>query len=663
MSSLNHEAASNTIKTAAQKDLQHVPTATTKSSQATPDETDEDYFFNNGTAFTVELEQFITRTEQCDFDAISLADPLVRIHPHVRTRVLKILLQHLEVSKVPESRSRIDDTFKSRIICFMIIITITISETPSNEDNDLIEFYLPGIIKWCLYFIRADITSDHSCIEFRRKLLRVSPAGFFRFSQIPGVSEKLPSIPCALELAMWNWLLAETPGSDVMIDAALKHERCTILHYIITQNTAKDINLDRLIEAADGDLELLKKKSVARLASVLENNVMESDDVDAIVWSAAGLLDHGTTRTRAPFHEAGMIDILTKVYVKAARESNASITIGLACTIFPIVTLHLEDTIGFTWILEALNAGLMEGVLECLSKLTLVPNNDAYGVMMRTLLDGMLPQYFVYKSIVESAKKAIDALDYNKVKHSTYEPLFSRMRNLLEGRALLAKGDPLRYRAYCAKCLKHQADLKRCGRCEYTLYCSHDCQTADWNNGHKDFCRRMKGVYHPYNPDSLTASDRRFVHELIHFDVMCNRVDLGALARKKYPNTRVSELIITADYTMTPRDLDILTADDVNTLIYTGVLMKRMRIDFEAGPLLEMAKKCARTLVIGMFQLGMYAPGIVVTPVPSLVMIDETVRLELDEDGKKAQELFTADKRPPTDVRFPNTDYQSNRKP
>ncbi|KIJ48209.1 hypothetical protein M422DRAFT_247998 [Sphaerobolus stellatus SS14] len=451
MSSPNHEAASNTIITAAQTDLQHDPTATTKSSQATPDETDEDYFSNNGTAFIVELEQLITRAEQCDFDAISLAEPLVKIHPHVRTRVLKILLQHLEASKVPESRSRIDDTFRSRIACFTNIISITISETPSTEDNGLIEFYLPGIIKWCLYFIRVDITSDSSWIKYSRKLIQVSPASFYRFSQIPGVSEKLPDMPCALELAMWNWLLAETPDDDIMTDMTVKYGRCTILHHIITRKKGKDIDLDCLIEAAGGDLELLKKKSVARLAAVLENNVMDWRDVYAIVWSVTALLYHGTTRTRAPFHEAGMIGILTKFYAKSARESNASITIGLACTLFPVIALHVEDTFGFTWTLEAINAGLMEGVLECLSKLKLVPDNDVYDVMMATLLDGTLPRYFVYKSIVEAAKKAIDALDYNKVKYATYERLFNRMTNLLEGRALLAKGDPLRYRAYCAK--------------------------------------------------------------------------------------------------------------------------------------------------------------------------------------------------------------------
>lgn len=43
----------------------------------------------------------------------------------------------------------------------------------------------------------------------------------------------------------------------------------------------------------------------------------------------------------------------------------------------------------------------------------------------------------------------------------------------------------------CAWCSKENDSLK-CGKCFRALYCSDECQAADWTLGHKQLCMAMK---------------------------------------------------------------------------------------------------------------------------------------------------------------------------
>ena len=42
--------------------------------------------------------------------------------------------------------------------------------------------------------------------------------------------------------------------------------------------------------------------------------------------------------------------------------------------------------------------------------------------------------------------------------------------------------------AACDNCGRPERELKACGRCKLTRYCSKECQVAHWKTGHKRFC-------------------------------------------------------------------------------------------------------------------------------------------------------------------------------
>ncbi len=49
---------------------------------------------------------------------------------------------------------------------------------------------------------------------------------------------------------------------------------------------------------------------------------------------------------------------------------------------------------------------------------------------------------------------------------------------------------PHKMQGSCTTCKKASSELKRCAKCSTTLYCSRDCQKADWKT-HKKVCGKQ----------------------------------------------------------------------------------------------------------------------------------------------------------------------------
>lgn len=46
----------------------------------------------------------------------------------------------------------------------------------------------------------------------------------------------------------------------------------------------------------------------------------------------------------------------------------------------------------------------------------------------------------------------------------------------------------------CFRCLEHTTDLCRCAGCQRAVYCSVECQLADWHIAHKHHCNAFQRV-------------------------------------------------------------------------------------------------------------------------------------------------------------------------
>ena len=58
---------------------------------------------------------------------------------------------------------------------------------------------------------------------------------------------------------------------------------------------------------------------------------------------------------------------------------------------------------------------------------------------------------------------------------------------------------------YCKKSRKEVIKLKCCARCKFYYYCSKECQTKDWKDGHQKRCILVNHVFDSNNRKTNTA--------------------------------------------------------------------------------------------------------------------------------------------------------------
>ncbi|KAK6991882.1 MYND-type domain-containing protein [Favolaschia claudopus] len=97
--------------------------------------------------------------------------------------------------------------------------------------------------------------------------------------------------------------------------------------------------------------------------------------------------------------------------------------------------------------------------------------------------------------------------------------------------------------------LRRPKDIKRCGSCHQMNYCSTECQSVDWKEGHRDICHRLRPLRLEY--DHPTLRERSFITALAHHEHEASILDL-CLKKISFMHTHPDEAYyILFDYTST----------------------------------------------------------------------------------------------------------------
>ncbi|KAJ7476232.1 hypothetical protein FB451DRAFT_1557977 [Mycena latifolia] len=161
--------------------------------------------------------------------------------------------------------------------------------------------------------------------------------------------------------------------------------------------------------------------------------------------------------------------------------------------------LNISITDSIAWVIQALDAGILIGLL----RYELLQNGDSYSdaeePMHVELLAEILPRYLVFLSVVQAARRAL-----KKAKRSGAERAISRSSDLwaawvafedLVKKRVDVAGNFARQKNACNRCgqvERKRGSFRPCSGCSDLYYCSPECQKRDWEFQHRQYCKTMK---------------------------------------------------------------------------------------------------------------------------------------------------------------------------
>ncbi|KAG6835482.1 hypothetical protein H0H93_000960 [Arthromyces matolae] len=233
-----------------------------------------------------------------------------------------------------------------------------------------------------------------------------------------------------------------------------------------------------------------------------------------------------------------------------------------------LLLLSFMSMDGIDWLRRSIECGLLLGLLQAAPS---VKHNTRAKTHSTCVLMKLISKHFSYISILRAFNRAMGKPDHLKAygrldKVGTFWEHFFEMQNFAEA-CTRALGDDVVRKCNYPACKHPDADasFKRCSKCEDVLYCSVECQRADWTDeGHKPYCIERAKLPRDRLPEyALSFEDNAYLeiafrndllqHGLIYNpDVRFNQGDF-----KKFTHPRVL-----CDHTSIPPITTIVEKED-----------------------------------------------------------------------------------------------------
>ncbi|KAK7045223.1 hypothetical protein R3P38DRAFT_190403 [Favolaschia claudopus] len=322
-------------------------------------------------------------------------------------------------------------------------------------------------------------------------------------------------------------LMVSAPGFRVLAvrawysqaeqDSGLDHFFASVLRDVFADG--EGISLDEIIEGSDGDFDNFAKLLVRQCDSLIHRHSGSTNPLTTetrfrifrlVIATVVGLYDSAPVYGALIRH--GYVKALTMAIYAFLELPRASlrdflpyewdhVKVGLS----QLDTLFILRRAGHE-LQSSLEGGLLDVLLCCAQA-------DASDTVHEGILCGIIADFLapstVYRGVLMTmglaeSKTTVSRVMYNeemkKVWKEFTETLARRLAvlNLFDapGRITLRACDNFECTIVQAK-----RDLRRCSGCQTAFYCSHGCQIAHWNAGHREGCQ-------------CYGDDRKLVHRM-----------------------------------------------------------------------------------------------------------------------------------------------------
>ncbi|KAJ7657740.1 hypothetical protein DFH06DRAFT_1297745 [Mycena polygramma] len=206
----------------------------------------------------------------------------------------------------------------------------------------------------------------------------------------------------------------------------------------------------------------------------------------------------------------------------------------------------------YPWVAEAIEAGLMRVLVHGASQAS------GISAQVEFIIRQVLPGSLVSRAVLVQMKKAL--LDVREIsgrrrfKESSCFKFWEQLVALANSRIAIlnaweAAGRPSYLVCGNISCGRTglKGPFKRCSRCWSANYCSSDCQSVDWRDGHRAVCEDLRAEQ-CVNPEIVPERELSFMRALVHFDYEQHWFDIAMDEIKLMRNHPSEEFYIIFDY-------------------------------------------------------------------------------------------------------------------
>ncbi|EPQ56164.1 hypothetical protein GLOTRDRAFT_128115 [Gloeophyllum trabeum ATCC 11539] len=226
-------------------------------------------------------------------------------------------------------------------------------------------------------------------------------------------------------------------------------------------------------------------------------------------------------------------------------------------------------TDGSTWVIQALEAKLLLGLLRCEPWLPYLQGHD--DECFYSFLFNVLPSYAVYRSVLCVMQRSFTWIVESQLHLSRFsdDPEWTEaweyFISTLESQWALLSSVPHLLPGYekCSnvECTQEKAsnEFYKCSRCLSAQYCSKACQETDWKGWHKEACDRIRKDRIDAWPHKLPAEDAKFIEVMLDVE----REKLKDVVMNSFSDMGNNLLVMDIDLQVYPARAEIRHPEEV----------------------------------------------------------------------------------------------------
>ncbi|KAJ7608150.1 hypothetical protein FB45DRAFT_1129978 [Roridomyces roridus] len=502
----------------------------------------------------------------------------------VELGAVELFLSHLREDMAPSSPRewQLDADFAHISLFGLSSMDRLINDPEHASQTHAIFSGLPGIVKWCQYIYDTHIPSGS---ESKHAWYLYTLGRLFHVSCASRTfALALVGMPGGLELVT---KLCAWEGASVNALVLIHNPQTRTLEIVLSCAISSGMGgvHDRVMDALNGDAVLFARAILRRTKKATkELDVQGGLELMSHIDLIVNLCRPRPHPLRRAFFDAGVITTVTRSFVTFSRAISRNMTeslIDLLPSFINFFSLYIEGDDYFAGV-RAIKVGFLRALLDCSLAFANMPQHTvdtAWDIVRETL-----PPYFVYRSFFHAVTRCMDEL---KTPHyvrllaqpavdAAFAPFLFAMEQqrftiqctgqtsfrcgyikvLPSARSGISQPD-----MYDLQCQRRDTghNFKRCKACQWTYYCSPECQKLDWKELHRDSCRAIReevplGLREKRDIENLRILARYIADLNIEF--------FRRMAERNFPDRPPDKPIPCINFTCVPETFALKPIDD-----------------------------------------------------------------------------------------------------